>query len=195
VNFICLTDGEGNTYFGSTYDAYNPTGRHNPFRFRTNLVYEDPKSRKTFTLNPKSRRTGARFQNAADQQSSFLVGLLKDRFGINSIGIFLDGWNRTVRRGTLEKYLGWISQNREEHKKVRKQARIDGFCTVTNVGWDEYYIMPVAHIEIGDQDGLPYEDGSLQDMKVGKLKSIFSKNQKQKFGNRVMVNRIMDLIS
>ena len=55
--------------------------------------------------------------------------------------------------------------------------------------------MPVANMTISDQDGLPHEDGSLHDMKVGKLKSIFAKNQKQKFGNRIMVNRIMDLIS
>ena len=195
VNFICLTDGEGNTYFGSTYDAFSVDGNvRKSFRYRSKLVYEDPLTRKTYTVGETAGKNW-RYSRAADQQASFLVGLLKDRFGINSIGIYLDGWSKTVSRGTLEKYLGWFNYNKEAHQKVRKQARKDGFCTVTNAGWDEYYIMPVATMSISDQTGLPHEDGSLHDMKVGKLKSIFAKSQKQKFGNRIMVNRIMDLIS
>ena len=32
-------------------------------------------------------------------------------------------------------------------------------------------------------------------MKKGQLKTLFAKNQKKKFGNRIMVNRMMDLIA
>jgi hypothetical protein len=142
-----------------------------------------------------TRDRGFRFRNLSDTQANFLVGLLKDRYGINSIGIFLDGWNRNISRANLEKYLGWFNFNKEAHQKVRRQARTDGFATVTNAGWDEYYIVPTARIEIRDDYSLPFEDGALQGVKVGKLKSIFAKNQKQKFGNRIMVNRIMDLIT
>ncbi len=196
VNFICLTDGEGNTYFGSTYNAHSVDGNvRRSFGHRNKLVYEDPLTRKTYNVGEQQGMTNWRYTRAADQQVTFLVTLLKDRFGINNIGIYLDGWSRTVSRGTLEKYLGWFQYNKEAHQKVRKQARQDGFCTVINAGWDEYYIMPVSRMAISEQDGLPHEDGSLHDMKVGKLKSIFAKNQKQKFGNRIMVNRIMDLIS
>ena len=54
--------------------------------------------------------------------------------------------------------------------------------------------MPTGKIEIQDDYGLPLEDGEASDMSKGKLKNIFAKNQKSKFGNRVMVNRMVDLI-
>ena len=195
VNFICLTDGEGNTFFGSTYDAFSATSNpRKSFEYKSKLIYEDPLTHKTYTVGETANKN-FRYARAADAQVCFLVGLLKSRFGINTIGIFLDGWSKSVSRSTLEKYLGWFNFNKEAHQKIRKQARIDGFCTVTNAGWDEYYIMPLSKLTISDETGLPHEDGSLHDMKVGKLKSIFAKNQKQKFGNRIMVNRIMDLIT
>jgi hypothetical protein len=46
-------------------------------------------------------------------------------------------------------------------------------------------------MKISDDTSLP-EDA--KGISKGKLKTIFAKNQKNKFGNRVLANRMMDLL-
>ena len=81
-----------------------------------------------------------------EEQCAFLLRLLKDRYDINNVGIYLDNGRRVDRR-TLEKYLGWYSYNIEIHKAARKQIKKDGFCTITNAGFNEYYIMPMGKFQ------------------------------------------------
>ena len=201
VNFICLTDGESNTSFSAVYDAYGDTDKNGKFRHykfigrhgSTNrLFYEDPMTRKTYEVT-RTRNQSSFYRYEGEDQLEFLIKLLRVRNDINAIGIYLDDGN-TVSRKTMEKYLGWYNYNRDLHKKIRKQGRKDGFITIKSAGYDEYYIMPTGKIEIQDDYGLPLEDGEASDMSKGKLKNIFAKNQKSKFGNRVMVNRMVDLI-
>ena len=201
VNFICLTDGEANTSFNGLYDAYaipDDRGRtryYKPLgtrRFTKNrLIFDDPTSRKTYEVGGRKHKNMWRYDG--EDQSEFLIKLLKVRNDINAIGIFLEAGN-TVGRRTMEKYLGWYSFAKDLHKKVRRQGRADGFITIKTSGFDEYYILPTGKIRIQDEYGLPLEDGEASDMTKGKLKNIFAKNQKSKYGNRVMVNRMMDLI-
>jgi len=200
VNFICLTDGDANTSFSAVYDDYGDdleeTNRHYKFigrpGYSNRMFFDDPMSRKTYEIErPKNGRMSYRYDG--QDQVAFLIKLLRVRNDINAIGIYLDAGN-TVGRKTMEKYLGWYNYNRDLHKKIRKQGRKDGFITIRSAGYDEYYIMPTGRIEIQDDYGLPLEDGEASNMSKGKLKNIFAKNQKSKFGNRVMVNRMVDLI-
>jgi hypothetical protein len=201
VNFICLTDGEANTSFNGQYDAYATpddnglTKHYKPMRSRrfsnNRLIFDDPKSRKTYEVSGHKHQKMWRYDG--EDQSEFLIKLLKVRNDINAIGIFLESGN-TVGRRTMEKYLGWYTFAKDLHKKVRRQGRVDGFITIKTSGFDEYYILPTGKTIIKDEYGLPLEDGEASDMSKGKLKNIFAKNQKSKFGNRVMVNRMIDLI-
>jgi len=201
VNFICLTDGEANTSFTGQYDAYaipDESGRTRHWkpissrRYSSNrLIFDDPKSRKTYEIGNRGKQKMWRYDG--EEQTEFLIKLLKIRNDINAIGIFLESGN-TIQRRTMEKYLGWYQYTKDLHKKVRRQGRADGFVTIKTSGFDEYYIMPTGKIRIQDDYGLPLEDGEASDMTKGKLKNIFAKNQKSKFGNRVMVNRMIDLI-
>jgi len=200
VNFICLTDGEANSSFGSIrndYDAdlekddrraYTPI----PSSYKVDVIFDDPKSRKTYHVNNPSRRNLRMYDG--EEQCAFLLRLLKDRYDINTIGIFLDS-NRSLGRGLLEKYLGWHSMNRAAHKKARKDCRTNGFAVVRSAGFDEYYLVPSGSVLINDETGLSIEAGEAATMKKGQLRSLFAKNQKKKFGNRIMVNRMMDLIT
>ncbi len=200
VNFICLTDGEANSSFTSVKNAHDPDlekPAHRcvtpiPSSGRADVLFDDPKSRKTYHVN-NVRKNAWRIYDG-EEQCLFLLNLLKDRYDINTIGIFLDS-GRTIGRGQLEKYLGWYSFNREAHKAARKQCRSDGFATVKTAGYDEYYLVPMGSIQISNETGLPLDDGEAADMKKGQLKTLFAKNQKKKFGNRIMVNRMMDLIA
>jgi hypothetical protein len=198
VNFICLTDGEANSTFDTLRNEYDddldnknpvtwiPTG-HN-----VEVIYDDPTTRKTYKVNNPMGKWLRAWQG--EEQSQFLLRLLKDRYDINTIGIFLDS-NRSLGRGLLEKYLGWFSMNRAAHKNARKECRTHGFATVKTGGFDEYYLVPSSSVQISDETGLDIDREEASAMKKGQLKNLFAKNQKRKFGNRIMVNRMMDLIT
>jgi hypothetical protein len=185
LNLITLTDGDANSDFNCRYsgDPEHPT---DPMRHGTDIIYVDPFTGKNYMLN----KTASCYRYWADLQADLLLRVLKDRFDINTIGIYVDNDNR-VSRKLLEKYLGWYSYNKIAHQKKRAEIRQNGFCTITTAGFDEYYIIPLGSMKISDDTSLP-EDA--KGISKGKLKTIFAKNQKNKFGNRVLANRMMDLL-
>jgi hypothetical protein len=193
VNFICLTDGEANRAWDRMVDDFNPERSvvHLPSR-RTDLIFQDPITRKTYNISKMTKSLGRFYGDWAEKQVQFLLKLMKDRHGINTIGMFLIN-GRSVPRNVLEKYLGWFSMNRPKHQRARKECKEGGMVTVKSAGYDEYYIIPTGQNQIM-QGLMPLEDGEAQDMTKGKLKTIFAKHQKGKTGNRYLINRMMDLI-
>ena len=194
VNLITLTDGEANSCWRKRVDEYTEEGRgyeHLSLR-RTDIFYQDPFTRKQYNITSPSYAEGRMIRHYghwAELQVQFLLKLMKDRHGINNIGIFLVQ-GKTVGRSILEKYLGWRSSAPAKHQKARKQIREEGFATVTTAGYDEYYVIPTMK-NITSEGGL----GEVaEDITKGKLKTLFMKHQKQKTGNRYLANRIMDLI-
>ena len=193
-NFICLTDGDANTggdsvhntppdvpgagHYGSRFDGYGVQG-----------VYESPITRKVYKLDRICKFAYYKY----DRQVNLLIRLLRDDHNVNTIGIFLDNESRgkTVKRKHLEKYLGWFNYNKEGHMQVRKGLKKDGFVTIKELaGYNEYYIVPTGSTII--------EDGRLGDIDAditkGKLKTLFAKAQKGKFGSRILADRIMNLL-
>ena len=198
VNFICLTDGEANSSFDSVLNEYEDeldSTKHKGYNRIPNsaqVLFDDPRTRKTYDVN-QSRDAVLRWHYSGANQLVFLLQVLKDRNDINTIGIFLSA-ERGLPRQLLENYLGWFSLNRDKHKAARKEVKDNGFATIRNAGYDEYYLMPTGSVQI-DDSGIPLEDGEGENLTKGKLKTIFVKSQKKKFGNRVLVNRMMDLIA
>jgi hypothetical protein len=198
VNFICLTDGEANSSFDALRNEYDENLDTKypcvliPSGHKAQVIYDDPITRKTYKVNNPMGKWLRAWQG--EEQSQFLLRLLKDRYDINTIGIFLDS-NRQLGRGLLERYLGWFSMNRAAHKKARKECRTHGFATVKTGGFDEYYLVPSGSVQISDETGLDIDRDEASAMKKGQLKNLFAKNQKRKFGNRVLANRMMDLIA
>ena len=198
VNFICLTDGEANSSFDSVLNEYEvelDSAKHKGYDRipgRAQVLFDDPRTRKTYDVN-QSKDSILRYHYTGTNQVIFLLNVLKDRYDINTIGIFLCS-ERGVPRRLLEQYLGWFSLNRDKHKAARKECKDSGFVTIRNAGYDEYYLVPTGSVQI-DDSGIPLEDGEGANLTKGKLKTIFSKSQKRKFGNRVLVNRMMDLIA
>jgi len=73
--------------------------------------------------------------------------------------------------------------------QVRKGVKRDGFATIKELaGYNEYYIVPTGSTVI--------EDGSLGDIDAditkGKLKTLFAKAQKGKFGSRILADKMMN---
>ena len=187
TNLIILTDGEGNNSFSK---IHNGDKRHGYFSYHTDMRLEDPVSRKEYRVDDYHLK-GGRFRDDVSNQEKAVLNLLKDRYGINIIGMFLDGDStNSIRKYTLEKFLGYAYFQKEKFAKVRADVRKDGMATVKVKAHDEFYIVPVGKLK--DNSGELEVDGT---MTVGKIKNLFKKNQTAKFGNKVLVNRMMDIIA
>jgi 5S rRNA maturation endonuclease (ribonuclease M5) len=185
-NLIVLTDGEGNTSFGhvNDMDGYNSRVRSG----RRELILEDEKTKMSYPLNDMAdyRMIESKLQERA------VLSLLKDRHDINIVGIFLDASShgKRILQRTLEDFIGWKYYNVEAHKAARAMCKKTGIAAIQTKGYDEYYIIPMGTIK--DVFTELEIDGS---MTVGKIKNAFKKNQNTKFGNKVLVNRMMDIIA
>ena len=155
---------------------------------RRELILEDEKTKMNY---PLSDMADYRMHDSKLQERAVLC-LLKDRHDINIIGIFLDAASRGKRimQRTLEDFIGWKYHNQDAHKAARDMCRKTGIAAVQTKGYDEYYIIPVGTI----RDAVP-EAEITGDMTVGKIKNAFKNNQKDKFGNKVLVNRMMEIIA
>ena len=191
VNLVTLTDGEPNTAMTSVYNGKDvPYSRVTGYGMEPH--FQDPMTRKTYNLYKDFRKKGLYLRDG-QQECALLYTLLKDRYGINNIGIYMDGNSnaKTIKRGTLESFLGWYSANREQFQKVRLQQKKDGFCTVKAMGFDAYYIIPVARMDMSGHDPM---DDAYEGMKKNQLRTAFKKSLKQKFGSRIFVDRMMQFI-
>ena len=186
-NLIVLTDGEGNTSFGRVNDreGYDSQIREGN---RREFILEDEKTKMSYRLKDMAdyRMVESKLQERA------VLSLLKDRHNINIVGIFLDGSStgKRILQRTLEDFIGWKYFNKEGHKAAREMCKKTGIAAIQTKGYDEYYIIPVGTIR--DESTELDIDGS---MTASKIKNAFKKNQNTKFGNKVLVNRMMDIIA
>jgi len=190
TNLMVLTDGDANTGWDGVL-RYNESGLHSGRMdgYGMQAVYQDPYTRKTYNLKDMTRNWVYKYQ----RQVLFLLRILRDRYGINTIGIFLDSESKgkSVRRKLLETHLGWYSINKEAHAKVRQGVKKDGFATIIDkAGYNEYYIIPCGSMGIIDDGILGVDENTTK----SKLKTAFMKSQKNKFGSRILADRMLTLI-
>ena len=187
-NLIVLTDGEGNNSFGSINDIEGYEGNVSD---NVDCRLEDPVTKKQYRLKDYGHRNSKYIEKTLLQERAVLA-LLKDRYNVNIIGLYLDGHSngKTVRQSTLEMFLGWRYYNKEKFIKVRKELRQNGMASLPWTCYDEFYIVPVGKLR--DTSGDLDIDGT---MTVGKIKNAFKKNQNAKFGNKILVNRMMDVMA
>ena len=190
TNLMVLTDGDANTGWDGVLrynDAGLFAGRMDGYGMQS--IYQDPVTRKTYNLKDISKYWTYKYQ----RQVVFLLRILRDRYGINTIGIFLDSSSqgKTVKRKLLETHLGWYSMNKEAHATVRKGVKKNGFATIIDsAGYNEYYIVPCGSMDIRDTGILGVDENTTK----SKLKTAFMKSQKNKFGSRILADRMLTLI-
>ena len=199
VNMIILTDGEGNgrwrginlardenDKFDDVHINFWGAGRYNDYRMA------DPITKKVYSFKDIiEEMPGDRYYDNAVEETAILK-MLKDRYDINVIGLFLDGRSngKSLRNKTLEKYLGYKRWNYSKHFAVRAEVKKNGVGTVFFPGHDEYYLVPVGSIQ--EEENVLEIDS---DWTAGKIKNAFKKNLNKKFGNKVLVNKMMDIIA
>ena len=141
VNLICLTDGEPNSKFSNYYNGTNEDGKQLQygrlsFRLADHVIFDDPISRKKYDLIHimKKDQASGNWRDTQETQVVFLLDLLKDRYGVNCIGIFLNSGN-TVARRLLEKYVGGSATIGKPIRKFDKgYAKMDLRLSIMRVG-------------------------------------------------------------
>jgi len=201
LNLIILTDGEGNStpnglmsrIEGSEGLGWGTKWAKGLNSNVTAAVFEDPITRKVYMTKDFQRGKFYNYYNNATAYENLILTALRDRMNINIIGIYqIDSHTRTIPKRLMEKYLGWFSFNKEQHKALRKEVRVDGVGTVSSPGYDEYYIIPTSTMRQIDDTPM---SGLTSDSSKGQIRNAFRKSLNAKFGSRVLVDRMMNLIT
>ncbi len=171
VNTIILTDGEGN-YLRNYYDANKRSVHMNSFYSSRRIsVLRDPVSKIEIKM-PNYGRMDA---------TSELIKGLKKITDSHVIGFYLV--NKRYFKKTV---LDFTPPAAKEY--VESTLRNVNHSVVTSVGFDEYYILKITDLE---NEEFEVEDNASK----RKLITAFSKYNKSKLENKVVLNKFIKLIA
>ena len=196
TSLMILTDGEGNSGFSHVNDPSIENGKK---YLRSSWAIERLEDRETKRIysteklrNGQSSRRGVYMHHPSWQEVN-VRNLLAEKYDTRIIGIFLEsGRNKSVSSSTLSRFIGPKFANMERHKELRTQVRKTGVASLPFPGYDEFHIVPVAKMVDVEDNAL---EGITEDMTTGKIKRLFAKSQDNKTGNKILVNKIMEVIA
>ena len=126
--------------------------------------------------------------------TSDLLRMLKNRVpGMNVVGFFIAGSGKSGRvdKNTLYYLLDGAADRYEIMEKV-KFLNKNKYLALTQMGYDEYYVLPGG-------DSLKTENETLDDELIGagkaKLKSAFGKMSKGKLASRQLLNKFVGMVA
>jgi len=191
VNTIFLTDGASHRLAGVFDYSFNPHTNehsetikpcHNNYwtnRNGSKIIVSDPVMNKTYEVT---------------DMTSDLLRILKNRVpGMNVVGFFIAGGGRSGRvdKKTISGLLGYDVSNQEISEKI-KFLNKNKYLALTQLGYDEYYVLPGG-------DALKTENETLDDELIGagkaKLKTAFGKMSKGKLASRQLLNKFVGMVA
>ena len=191
VNTIFLTDGASHRLDGVYDYSFDPrTNEHNETvksmksgywatRKENGDIITDPVTNKTYVIT---------------DMTSDLLRILKGRVpGMNVVGFFIAGNGKSGRvdKNTLYYLFDGLVSRSEIMEKV-KFINKNKYLAISQMGYDEYYILPGGN-------ALKTENETLGDELVGagkaKLKSAFGKMSKGKLASRQLLNKFVAMVA
>src|SRR5210317_1625334 len=197
TNLMVITDGEGNGSWTWTIPENEDDPGHRVYGRDCRLVDMDTKREYTTKdIEDYENKLGCghgrfvmRYHNVSNEIQ--VINYLKDKYKINTIGMFIDGnSSRSLTKKTIEKYLGWRDHNLSKWTKLRNEVKKTGVAKVNLMGYDDYYLVPVGKLR-DEGEELQIDN----DCSAAKIKNAFAKNLTQRFGNKVLVNKMIDIIA
>ena len=192
VNTIFLTDGASNRMHGVfdykfnteteehretvDSDAFGGWNHHDK-----KVIVTDPVINKTYEVESSSDITNT------------LIKILKNRvYDMNVIGFFIAGRGRLGRIDKRTLYYLLPSEERHKIMDMIKFANKNKYIAITQLGYDEYYVLPGGNALAVENEGL---DDELIGASKAKLKSAFGKSMKGKISSRPLLNKFVTLVA
>jgi hypothetical protein len=191
VNTIFLTDGASHRLAGVFDYNFNPhTNEHtetvNPCHYTywnqhkdSKIIISDPVMNKTYEVT---------------EMTNDLLRVLKSRVpGMNVVGFFIAGSGKSGRvdKKTLSALMNYEVRHQDVLEKI-KFLNKNKYLALTQLGYDEYYILPGG-------DALKTENETLDDELIGagkaKLKTAFGKMSKGKLASRQLLNKFVGMVA
>ena len=195
VNLIYLTDGDssGGNYIWDrrvemekNYDGEMVERKYDNKHLGTGyssnkVIIRDMDTKREYNLDERSRST--RFSRG--QITNTLVKVLRDKHEVNVVNFYLIP--------KLSSYDAFeFSDEKTPHHSVLSGWRKNGFVIGSNYGgWSEIYILKGGHHLVTDEAVLEVKE----DAKKGDIKRAFSKFNKNKLQNRVVLSKFVDMVA
>jgi len=173
MNFITLSDGAG-----GTLDASSGINRYVMRRLK-HLVRDDV-TKKTYPFN-----------GDAGQQTETLLKMIKDRYGVRTVGFYIcANRRRSLECAVKDNLHGFCGNLADTIDTMRKGFKEDGFYSLRGTGRDDLFIVPSESTKI--------DEGELtvsSDMSSRKLATTLGKYLNTKKTSRVLLSRFIDYVA
>ena len=122
-----------------------------------------------------------------------LLNVLKDQHGINTIGFYLAKRIRTWDMIDLliEKNIKRGMPDIKQQQEIKSQFNKEKCAIVNKKGYNKYFIINGKTMKVENADLSAVNDN----MKTGKIKSIFSKSMKGRIISRTLLNKFIDEVA
>ena len=187
VNTVFLTDGEGHT----NCEVFYKDNKGNMRDGTTNqeIDYDSPNwnaKRQMVLRDPITKNQEMIEYNHGRQLTASYIKMLKARTNCNIIGFYVLA-GRELGRELYHFY----PNNYMLHDKLKLEFRKNKSLTVTNAGFDEYYLLRSEGLDTDDDISFEVKENAT----TRGLVSAFSKFAGNRLNNRVVLNRFIGMIS
>jgi len=184
MNFITLTDGGGN-YGSSQVFTTNDDGK---------LIATDSKGdNDVYIYKKKQYKLGRHIWGSG--KTAMYLNMLRKLYDIKTIGFYLI---KRIRGYDTERYfkdsynskLTW-DQRDKLYQKRKSEFSKNKVAIVKQDGYDDYYLVNAKDMKVENTDISQVNS----DMKVGKIKQLFSKSMKGRITSRVLLNKFIEKVA
>src|SRR6056300_629947 len=184
MNFITLTDGGGN-YGSSQVFTTNDDGK---------LVATESKGDNDVYIYKKKQYTLPRHIWGSGKTAMYL-NMLRKICNIRTIGFYLI---KRIRGYDAERYfkdsynskLTWDQKDKLYQKRKSDFAK-NKVAVIKQDGYDDYYLVNAKDMKVENTDISQVNS----DMKVGRIKQLFSKSMKGRITSRVLLNKFIEKVA
>jgi len=184
MNFITLTDGGGN-YGSSQVFTTNDDGK---------LIATDSKGDNDVYIYKKKQYMLPRHIWGSGKTAMYL-NMLRKLYNIKTIGFYLI---KRIRGYDAERYfkdsynskLTWDQKDKLYQKRKSDFAK-NKVAVIKQDGYDDYYLVNAKDMKVENTDISQVNS----DMKVGRIKQLFSKSMKGRITSRVLLNKFIEKVA
>ena len=187
VNTVFLTDGEGHTNREVFYKMNNGKMADGTTNKELDYGSSDWRAPRKFVLRDPITKHQEIVDNSYNRElTSIYIKMLKARTNCNIVGFYV------LAGRELGRELHYFYPNNYMlHDKIKAEFRKNKSLTVTNAGFDEYYLLKTEALDTDEDVSFEVKENAT----TRGLVSAFSKFAGNRLNNRVVLNRFIGMIT